>query len=506
MPKPVLIVGAGPTGLTLALWLARLGAPVRIIDEDAGPGETSRAMGVHARTLEFHRQLGFADEVVAQGIVLARVAIREAGRLEGSAAFGRFGEGLSPFPFMLSFPQDAHERVLIAHLERAGVTVDRHTELTGFVQDGAGVRAALRTHAGAETFEASYLAGCDGARSTVRERAGIGFPGGTYAHRFFVADATASGDAMDDAMNVCMTGQDFCLAMPLRRPGSARLIGIVPDGIDPEHVAFADVEPSVRRNTGLTVEHVAWFSTYRVHHRVSDRFREGRAFLLGDAAHVHSPVGGQGMNTGIGDAVNLAWKIAAVLDGRGSPAILDSFEPERIAFARRLVRTTDRMFQLITDPGLLGKGWRTIVMAHVLPLAFRIPVVPRAAFRAMSQIDIAYRDGPLGAGSAGTIHAGDRLPWVADAGHDNFAPLRALDWQVHVYGTASPALREALSARGLPLHLFAWGDDARGKGLARDATYLVRPDGYVGLANADPDPAALADYLARWGIAPRAAA
>lgn len=496
--KPILVVGAGPTGLLLALWLARLGAPFRIIDKDQGPGETSRAMVVQARTLEFYRQLGFADEVVQKGLQVDRVSVREAGKLEGAVSFGDFGRGLSPFPFALSFPQDEHEKLLLAHLEAAGAPVERDTELTAFEQNEDGVSATLRTQAGTETVAASFIAGCDGARSTVRQVSNIELPGGTYAHRFFVADAVVEGEAARESINLCLTGLDFCIVLPLRRPGTARLIGVVPDGLDQEHARFEDVAPSVKRNTGLDIRQVNWFTTYNVHHRVADSFRDRRAFLLGDAAHLHSPVGGQGMNTGLGDATNLAWKLAAVLAGRAARALLDSYEPERIAFARRLVSTTDRMFQLITDRGLLGKGWRTVVLAHALPLAFKLPVVPNLAFKVISQTEITYRDTPLSDGKAGDIHAGDRLPWVADG--DNFAPLRALDWQLHVYGTASPALRQTANARNLPLHVFAWSEAAKAKGLARDALYLVRPDGHVGHADGGADPAKLLAYLDRWGI------
>ena len=272
----------------------------------------------------------------------------------------------------------------------------------------------------------------------------------------------------------------------------------MPDEVDGDAVRFEDVAPSVTRNTALDVQAVHWFSTYRVQHRVADRFRDRHAFLLGDAAHLHSPVGGQGMNTGLGDAANLAWKLAAVQGGRAAPAILDSYEAERIGFARRLVSTTDRMFQLVTDKGLVGKGWRKLVLAHALPLAFKLPVVPDKAFRTVSQIDIDFRDGPLSQGRAGGVQGGDRLPWVADGATDNHAPLGSLDWQVHVYGTPPTGLGDVVDAHGLTLHRFEWSEDAGAKGLSKDEIYLVRPDGYV--ATAGGSPAELDAYVRRWNL------
>ena len=264
LSKPILIVGAGPTGLMLALWLAKLGAPFRIIDKDDGPGETSRAMVVQARTLEFYRQLGFGDEVVREGLKVDRVAVREGGKLQGTATFGDFGQGLSPYPFALSYPQDEHERFLLGQLERMGVAVERRTELTGLRQDETGVSAELHSARGSEFIEASFIAGCDGARSTVRQTTGISLPGGTYSHRFFVADAIVKGAAARDSLNLCLTGQDFCIVLPLRRPGTARLIGIVPDSVDQEDARFEDVEPSVKRNTGLDIEQVNCSSSSRI--------------------------------------------------------------------------------------------------------------------------------------------------------------------------------------------------------------------------------------------------
>src|SRR5438552_2700558 len=235
---------------------------------------------------------------------------------------------------------------------------------------------------------------------------------------------------------------------------------------------------------GITVERVNWFSTYHVHHRVADHFQKGRAFLLGDAAHIHSPVGGQGMNTGIGDAVNLAWKLAAVLRGRSEPPILDTYEPERIAFARRLVATTDRAFTFVTSSGRIARFIRVMVVPRVLPPLFKSSAIRRFMFRTVSQIAINYRGSALSQGGAGKVKAGDRLPWVplednaADV-RDNFAPLTSLDWQLHVYGDCAPAIAETCERWGLALHTFPWQASARRAGLQERALYLVRPDGYI---------------------------
>jgi hypothetical protein len=227
---------------------------------------------------------------------------------------------------------------------------------------------------------------------------------------------------------------------------------------------------------------VNWFSTYHVHHRVAERFRQGRAFLLGDAAHVHSPVGGQGMNTGIGDAVNLAWKLAWTLQGRADAAILDSYELERIAFARRLVSTTDQGFTAVTSSTALARFLRLRVTPLVFPLISWSPRLRRFMFRTVSQTLINYRGSGLSEGQAGGIRGGDRLPWLEDA--RNFDPLRSLDWQVHVCGEPSASLRAMCEARRLTLRAFPWRAPFATHGFRRNAAYLVRPDGYVALADA----------------------
>jgi len=496
--NPVLIVGAGPTGLVLALWLTRLGVSIRIIDRANGPGTTSRALAVQARTLEFYRQIGIADDAVAGGVKVPAINLWVGGRQRARVRIDAIGEGLSPFAFALVYPQDAHERMLIDHLERAGVPVERETELVHLEQRADGVSATIRTKTGEQLFDASYVAGCDGASSTVRRQLGIEFPGGTYQGYFYVADVHAGGPLVNDELHVDIEDADFLLVFPLKGAGNLRLVGLVHGSEKPDHaVTFDDVKSRAVDRMQLTGASVNWFSTYRVHHRVAPRFREGRAFLLGDAAHVHSPVGGQGMNTGIGDAVNLAWKLAAVLKGEAGAAILDTYEPERIAFARRLVETTDRGFTIVTRQGGVARVVRTRLVPIIAPAVFRLPAMRRLLFRTVSQINVSYHDSVLSEGKTGAVVAGDRLPWIRTNGSDNFTPFASLQWQAHIYGRASDGVAAACSDLGIELHEFRWSEAARDAGLREGALYLIRPDGYVGLADADADVSRLGAYLRR---------
>jgi len=498
-----LIVGAGPTGLVLALWLTRLGIPVRIIDKTGEPGTTSRALAVQMRTLEFYRQVGIADALIAGGVKIANLNFWVKGARAARVPLQRIGEGLSPYPFALVFPQDAHERLLIERLDALGVKVERRTELLRLEQHDGGVRAMLRRLDGPEEVcEAAYLAGCDGASSTVREELAIGFPGGTYTGLFYVADVEAEGPATDEELHADLDDADFLLVFPLKGKGRLRLVGIVREHPGREHgeLTFDDVKSRAIEHLKLRIGKVNWFSTYRVHHRVAQRFREGRVFLLGDAAHIHSPVGGQGMNTGIGDAVNLAWKFAAVLKGNGDDRLLATYEPERIAFARRLVATTDRVFTLVTKRGLVARLVRTRLVPLLAPLLFRLPRVRRFLFRTVSQIGVNYRNSPLSVGAAGTVRGGDRLPWIETApGQDNFAPLASLQWQAHVYGEPRRGVAEACAELQLPLHLFAWRPEMRRAGLRNAALYLIRPDGYIALADPHADPERLRLYFEERG-------
>jgi 2-polyprenyl-6-methoxyphenol hydroxylase-like FAD-dependent oxidoreductase len=499
-----LIAGAGPTGLVLALWLSKMGVRVRIIDKTAEPGTTSRAVGIAARTLELYRQVDLADALIDGGVKVPGVNIWARGKRAAHLSLG-LGKGITPFPFALVYPQDEHERLLIDRLAAIGVQVERRTELLRIEERGDGVEATLKNADGAEDMcHVRYVAGCDGAHSTVRESLGIGFPGGTYSDLFYVADVDAHGPPVNGEIHLELDDADFLALFPLKRQGHLRLIGSVSDDAlsKKKEFGFADVGQRVIEHMQLTIENVNWFATYRVHHRVAATFRGGRAFLLGDAAHIHSPAGGQGMNTGIGDAVNLSWKLAAVLKGNAPESVLDTYEVERIAFARKLVATTDRVFTFVTRPGDLAGFVRTRVAPIVAPTLIRIPAVRRFMFRTVSQTAITYRDSALSEGSVGDVHGGDRLPWVLlSPGGDNFDTLTSLAWQAHVYGEPRAGVAEICKTLNLPLHSFAWTSPMGRAGFIRDAIYVIRPDGYIGMSDEGAEPQRLGDYFRRQGIA-----
>jgi 2-polyprenyl-6-methoxyphenol hydroxylase-like FAD-dependent oxidoreductase len=495
MNPDVLVVGAGPTGLVLALWLTRMGVRVRIVDKAAHSGTTSRAVGVHARTLELYEALDLAQPLVEAGVKAHTANLWARGTHFGQVDL-LAASSLSRYPFMLVYPQDRHEALLEARLAESGVHVEREIEVTELDGDAATLRRADGT---TELVSARYIAGCDGAHSIVRHALGIEFGGGTYSHLFYVADVEASGPTMNGELHIAFDDADFLACFPLDGTSHARLIGDIKRDVDDHtELTWQDVSQRIIERLQTHVERVNWFSTYRVHHRVATKFAADRAFLLGDAAHIHSPVGGQGMNTGIGDAINLAWKLAAVIHGRADERILVTYSEERMPFARRLVATTDRAFEVVASDGKLAKAIRNDVLPRVIPKIFHFESARRLMFRLLSQIEIEYRDSALSEGKAGHVRGGDRLPWVESL--DNFAPLHSLAWQVHVYGDASPKLRAECDTLHLPLHAFAWCDAAHAAGLARDAAYVVRPDGYVGLATTTPTE--VAAYFDEQGVRP----
>ena len=519
----ILIIGAGPTGLVLALSLLKQGispSSIRIIDKSVATVSTSRALATQARTLELYRSFNLTDELLSHGHKVPAINLWARGKHRARIPFSEIGKELTPYPFLFVLPQDQHERILERALNENGAFVERGVELVNFEDRDSHISACLRRNGASpnnddgknsetetEICETTYLIGCDGAHSAVRHGMKVDFQGAPYKQLFYVADIETDSDGQSPMINgethISYNGADFILFIPYDQHRCVRLVGILNPGGDQKDEAAAnreysfddDVAPRVRNVLDLNVVKVNWFSTYRVHHRVADHFRSGRVFLAGDAAHIHSPVGGQGMNTGIGDTINLAWKLALALKGHttgvaGDERLFDSYNIERRAFALQLVHSTDRVFSFVTAEGLIADTIRDWIVPLVVPAAFSFEGVREFMFRKVSQTEINYRDSPLAEEPKGMmqgtekgtdpVHSGDRLPWVIkQGGGDNYDTFNAVKWQVHVYGTPTESLRQWCQRKEIELHVFDWEEKQTAGGLRKDTVYLLRPDQYI---------------------------
>lgn len=512
----VLIVGAGPTGLMLANQLAKRGVRALIIDRHSGPAQQSRAIGVHARTLEIYAQLGVIEQALAMGVRTHGVNMWAGGERKARIPFGDIGAELSPYPFILMLGQDLNEGILGAKLSTFGVSIRWNTELMDFEQRADHVVAKMRGPDGrVETITSRWVAGCDGSRSFVREHSKISFPGAPYEHVFFVADTVGTGDMVPAELNVYLWKGGFHLFFPMRGENRWRVIGILPPELrDRPDLSFDHVVPDLREAAGENLQFTAchWFSTYRIHHRAADRFRERRCFLLGDAAHIHSPMGAQGMNTGIQDAYNLAWKLAAVVQGQADASLLDSYEAERRPVAQRLLDTTDRAFRVVVSDTWLAASFRTRVMTRLIALGMRRERVRRLVFRTVSQIGIAYPDSALSRNLPGapgeSVRAGDRFPWlrVKRSGSSVVDDLSARldDRRFHLLVIGQPAPKLIAGFEDLvSVHAVAHEGNEEAlasAGVSTPGFYLLRPDGHVALAGVRVQESDVASYLRSAGF------
>lgn len=497
MTRPdVLIAGGGPTGLVLALWLHEQGIKVRIVDQGSGPVKTSRALAVHARILELYRQLDLTDDLLALGYKLPAANVWVDGQHRARLPLTNIGLGLTPYPFMFVMPQDEHERFLETRLNSHGIFVERHTKLQGFVDHGASVTATLisEDNGNESTCEASYIVGCDGAHSVVRRVIGAEYEGDTYVPVFYIADIEAEAHEspmFNGEAHLAFVENTFNLIIPYAQERRVRLIGttLSKSTEDPEHqqqITFEDVLPDIKKTSKIEVKNLNWFSLYRTHHRVASSFRKNRAFLVGDAAHIHSPVGGQGMNIGIMDAINLAWKLSTVLKqdsmtDESKDQLLDSYEQERRAFALSVVGVTDKGFKILTSSGLLPHIVRAWVIPYIFPIMIRFQFIRLQIFRRLTQLICSYRESPLSEASnaSNIVQPGDRLRWAKTDSGDNFETLRYLCWQIHVYGDLKPAVAEWCQRMDVRLAHFPWDQKHADVGLVKDAYYLLRPDHYI---------------------------
>ncbi|HMQ29445.1 MAG TPA: FAD-dependent monooxygenase [Chloroflexaceae bacterium] len=504
---PVLIVGAGPTGLTVANILARRGVAFRIVECDAGPIDQSRALWVHARTLEYWSRLGIIDAALTQGRQTDRIGILVHGQPTGVMPYR--GDAISPFPYGLILEQSKTQRLLLASLAEYGGAVDWRTELTVLSQDGAGVTAVLRRPDGREeTVRADYLVGADGAGSAVREALGLSFEGDTFPQSFFLADVEMDWELGHEQVYLSLAKAGAFAFLPMQGPRQFRLIGTTPPELN-ERTSLEphEVEQLVNRQSGVqvTLRKTNWATVFRSHRRIAARFQVGRCFLVGDAAHIHTPAGGQGMNLGIGDAYNLGWKLAEVLVGAARPALLASYEAERLPIARAVIRRSDQLFDLEAGGSPLMQYVRQWVFPVATMLMTRSTWAQRVAFTYLSQTWPAYPDSPavMAAGKAGkTAGAGERAPFARLAAGDTiYDRLTGLDHQLLVFGDTPAGLAELLRHYDVSVQVVALGENEaearRSYGVVEPTLMLLRPDGHIGFRGPLTQLDAFAGYLDR---------
>ena len=414
----VLIVGAGPSGLMMAAQLLRNGVLPIIIDSKQGPTDQSKALAVQARSLEIYRQMGIVDRVIKDGKRAGGVSFHEDGKEVAALSFADTGEGQTLFPYLLLYQQSKNERLFLDFLTLNCCPVYWETDLVTLKQASLQVEIQLKANKTTSTLTCDWVVGADGAHSVVRKQLQIPFGGETYSHDFYLADVELGNDELDSGqVRICLATNGFSAFFPMPEDNRYRVLGNLPDQlVNKENLDIADVLPGLQQTSGLTPEIIQthWFTTYRLHHRMAGTFRQQRCFLIGDAAHIHSPVGGQGMNTGLQDAYNLAWKLAGVVNNQLKEFILESYAAERMPVARELLSTTDRIFSTIMSQSWLARQFKKWVLPGLLKLAWSRKAFRKAFFERLSQTSISYRHSSINLhmSQANKIKAGDRLPYL----------------------------------------------------------------------------------------------
>jgi 2-polyprenyl-6-methoxyphenol hydroxylase-like FAD-dependent oxidoreductase len=486
MADTILIVGAGPIGLTMAMELTRFGQPVRLIDRAAHASDTSKALAVWSRTLELLDRAGCATRFVEAGRKIHGLQIHNGKTVIQGPSFDDLP---TPYPYGLMVPQSQTERLLAAELARFGIAVERELELVELSPQTDRVVARLRHADGREeTTETPWLLGCDGAHSTVRHQLGVAFEGHAEPDDFLIADIRVDGPVPADELSIFFHADGPLIFFPM--PGDRfRVLADLGRGADTRPEPTLDfVQHLMRERSGLalTASDPAWLTSFRISERMVGAYRHGRIFLAGDAAHIHSPVGGQGMNTGMQDAFNLAWKLAMVTQGAAGDWILDSYSPERSAVARRVVDATSRLTQL----AMLSNPAAQAVRNFAIHLAMGLHLVQKPAARVVSEIAIAYEGSALSVAAQRrtSLAAGERL---APSDYAGSPPGAGASPRFILYAADLPRAEE-LAAR-FPTLL---EPEPRMPPRATDL-FIVRPDGYIGLAATDHDWDEAVGYLHR---------
>jgi 2-polyprenyl-6-methoxyphenol hydroxylase-like FAD-dependent oxidoreductase len=493
----VLVVGAGPTGLVLAAELLARGINVRIIDQGDGVALQSRAIGIHARTLEVLDTMGLAERFVERGQVVRHLTFYSEGRRLVSLEFGRCG---SRFGFLLDLPQDQTQRLLRARIAELGGVVENRTELISLTAGREAVTAVVRDRGGSgvriQTVTAGYVVGCDGAHSRVRRELDLTFHGQPYPQDWLLADVLLDWDLREDAVHAFFRHDGLPAIFFPMREHRWRLTLPFAGNRSRQAPTLTEIQELTdqRAPRPVTVSDPTWLANFGCHRRSASAYRRGRVLLAGDAVHIHSPAGGQGLNTGIMDAHNLGWKLALVASGRAPDALLDSYGGERRPVAEGVLKLTHALVRY----GTMNHPVKRRVRDLVVPALGRSPVIQRRGARRISQVYVAYPPGPLTRPDRGrgTPRAGQRMPDVEVQADGQATTLhRVLRGGRHVL--VIPAAQAGLLSDSA---LRPYREDvdivtqARAPG-DRGLVVLVRPDGHVAARGGPGRMQAVTGYL-----------
>ncbi len=505
--EEVLIVGAGPTGLSMAIELKRLGVPFRLVEKSLQGAQYSQALVVQARTLEQFERYGIAETAVKRGRPLKHASMISEGRTIISFSLDKIP---GHYPFVLFLPQNETEGLLIEHLESLGSRIERGIELVSIKEKDNGAEVQLREADGkAENATAKWVVGCDGAHSAVREGLKIPFSGAKVGLNFFLGDLELEGpDLLGDELRIYVHRGDIVFIARLKEK-LFRVIAALHSEQDAtqddRQLKLSDFqEPMDRAGIRLRATEASWMTPFRVSDRRAEHIRQGHIFLAGDASHIHSPVAGQGMNTGIQDAANLAWKIAAVRNG-ADQSLLQSYEEERGKVSEELLNNTSRVLKVVTTRNVLLEKLRDALVHTVT----QIPYVQDQIVGFVSETAIGYRDSSavMDFHNLGSVHAGDRMPnpelvWKGRRMRllDSLSSARALLVGLDV---EEPLRQQALLPNADYLFLnsndLEAGKEEMTELLGGGGVVFVRPDGYVGFRGATSNLDGLEEFARKSG-------
>ncbi|MEO6694677.1 MAG: FAD-dependent monooxygenase [Ignavibacteria bacterium] len=507
----VLIIGAGPTGLMLACQLERYGISFIILDSKAGTSPESRALVVSSRSLEIYRQLGEMDKVNAEGQIIESFDLVPSKNIFINVNIGAAGEGITDFPYIFSLEQNKNEEILYEHLKNKGGDVQWNTGIKDFNDNADEVIVAVSKNGIDEKISCRYLVGCDGAKSFVRHKLNLTFEGGTYESKFFLADADIEWNLKEKKILGYPRQYNLIGFFPLKdknhNKNHYRILGTLPAKFyDNDDIEFKDIEYLIRETYSdkINFKSIYWFTVYKLHHRCVNKFKEGNVFVAGDAAHIHSPAGGQGMNTGLQDAFNLAWKLSFVINGIAGKELLETYNAERLPFAKWLMNFTDRGFEMMSNNGLLFRLFRRYAVSYTAKFIFASKTLRKRVFRIVSQLHVNYEKSNLSLNLSNQklkFTAGDLIPYIKINDRSLIELITLPKFHIMIFGNKPSeeiikfAERNKNLLKIISIHI---NDECRKHGIEKDLTLIIRPDQYIGLIADSVNENIVRDYFHRF--------